>query len=466
MSGLAGQAIGLEDQSPTPIGGAAAVDTESKGSMENFIGFGLGATSYDPNPVDFDAADDTVTSAADGSTRVAPEYTDNELSWGGAVPPTPFDGIFFDTARGDSFLTLSYPSIPELVVSATQVHFNSATALDAQVVLKDSLGNQMLSCFDHFKLEADYEMFKFPVVTSEGFVTGFAAAQGTIDYGTKVQAFPGYVDYFQLYSILQNTNYETDSTFNNDKIATSFDIKAVLEVTGNVLKANLTKGGVTATLPDVSMPYPASSFSMPNGLQNMGVLFKQADCILNSLKINVSFPNALYVFVGDSLTQGRFASTYAESFVQHVRDQYPDDVICCGAHGAVIADWLTKTQAVREMRPKYVFLLMGSNDINLNTPVATVVSQHQQLMTELTSSGALGICISIYPQGGIEVPAVNSQLQAIYPRYVDVYSLLKDGSTSNLNPLYANGDGLHLNSAGNAVVANAVLSAITTNGWN
>jgi len=367
MSGLAGQAIGLEDQSPTPIGGAAAVDTESKGSMENFIGFGLGATSYDPNPVDFDAADDTVTSAADGSTRVAPEYTDNELSWGGAVPPTPFDGIFFDTARGDSFLTLSYPSIPELVVSATQVHFNSATALDAQVVLKDSLGNQMLSCFDHFKLEADYEMFKFPVVTSEGFVTGFAAAQGTIDYGTKVQAFPGYVDYFQLYSILQNTNYETDSTFNNDQIATSFDIKAVLEVTGNVLKANLTKGGVTATLPDVSMPYPASSFSMPNGLQNMGVLFKQADCILNSLKINVSFPNALYAFVGDSLTQGRFASTYAESFVQLVRDQYPDDVICCGAPGAVIADWLTKTQAVREMKPKYVFLLMGSNDINLNT---------------------------------------------------------------------------------------------------
>ena len=86
MSGLAGQAIGLDEQSPTPIGGPAAIDAESKGSMENFIGFGAGATSYDPAPVDFDAADDTVTSAADGTTRVAPEYTDNQLTWGGAGP--------------------------------------------------------------------------------------------------------------------------------------------------------------------------------------------------------------------------------------------------------------------------------------------------------------------------------------------------------------------------------------------
>ena len=81
MSGLAGQSIGLDEQSPTPIGGPAALDAESKGSMENFIGFGAGATSYDPAPVDFDATDDTVTSAADGTTRVAPEYTDNQLTW-------------------------------------------------------------------------------------------------------------------------------------------------------------------------------------------------------------------------------------------------------------------------------------------------------------------------------------------------------------------------------------------------
>jgi lysophospholipase L1-like esterase len=89
MSGLAGQSIGLEDQSPTPIGGAAAIDAESKGSMENFIGFGIGATNYDPAPVDFDSADDTITAASDGSTRISPEYTGNQLTWGGYVPPVP-----------------------------------------------------------------------------------------------------------------------------------------------------------------------------------------------------------------------------------------------------------------------------------------------------------------------------------------------------------------------------------------
>jgi hypothetical protein len=115
MSGLAGQAIGLDVQSPTPIGGDAAIDSNSKGSMENFIGFGLGATSYDPAPVDFSVVDDTVTSADDGLTRVSPEYIGNQLVWpggsGGGVlipapagfPPVPFGAEFYKV--GSSYTT-------------------------------------------------------------------------------------------------------------------------------------------------------------------------------------------------------------------------------------------------------------------------------------------------------------------------------------------------------------------------
>ena len=110
MSGLAGQAIGLTNQSPTPIGGDVAIDPESKGSMENFIGFGLGATSYDPDPVDFDATDDTITAASDGVSRVAPEYSGNELSWPGVPPFNPLDlfangeaGFLYDMKVAQTF---------------------------------------------------------------------------------------------------------------------------------------------------------------------------------------------------------------------------------------------------------------------------------------------------------------------------------------------------------------------------
>lgn len=142
MSGLAGQSIGLDEQSPTPIGGPAALDAESKGSMENFIGFGSGATSYDPAPVDFDAADDTVTSAADGTTRYAPEYTDNQLTWGGGgagvlvpapdgFPAVPFGANFFK--QGSNFTTDFIPtsSINEGDPGVKTVYVDIATGVDS-----------------------------------------------------------------------------------------------------------------------------------------------------------------------------------------------------------------------------------------------------------------------------------------------------------------------------------------------
>ena len=93
MSGLAGQAIGLETQSVTPIGGAAAVDAESRGCMENFVGFIPTVTVEDPSPRDFIATDDAVTAASDGTTRYAPVYVTNELHWTDGVDTAPINVI-------------------------------------------------------------------------------------------------------------------------------------------------------------------------------------------------------------------------------------------------------------------------------------------------------------------------------------------------------------------------------------
>lgn len=93
MSGLAGQAIGLETQSPTPIGGPAALDAESKGCMENFIGYIPAVGVQDPLPHDFVATDDTVTAATDGTTRYAPLYTANELNWTDGTTHSPINVV-------------------------------------------------------------------------------------------------------------------------------------------------------------------------------------------------------------------------------------------------------------------------------------------------------------------------------------------------------------------------------------
>jgi len=87
MSGLAGESIGLGTANPNPIGGAAKVTTDGaavgRGSLQNFIGFGFNATSQEPLPNDFSAADDTVTVGRTANPSQEPVYT--------AVPGVPLD---------------------------------------------------------------------------------------------------------------------------------------------------------------------------------------------------------------------------------------------------------------------------------------------------------------------------------------------------------------------------------------
>lgn len=85
MSGLAGQAIGLATVT-APIGEGAAVTADSRGCMENFIGFNLNSSNADPLPEDFNAPDDQVHSANDGTTVKIPVYYGTELMWEDTAP--------------------------------------------------------------------------------------------------------------------------------------------------------------------------------------------------------------------------------------------------------------------------------------------------------------------------------------------------------------------------------------------
>jgi hypothetical protein len=96
MSGVAGAVIGLASGAQSNIAAAQALvdgTTSARGCTTNFIGFGLGETSEEPLPVDFNATDDTVTLAITGGSAYAPTYTavvghvDREtLSWEDTTP--------------------------------------------------------------------------------------------------------------------------------------------------------------------------------------------------------------------------------------------------------------------------------------------------------------------------------------------------------------------------------------------
>ena len=95
--GLSGEAIGLGTANPNPIGGATKVTVDGaavgRGSLENFIGFGFDATSQEPLPADFSAANNTVTVGRTANPSQEPTYTaipgntlDETLLWATPAP--------------------------------------------------------------------------------------------------------------------------------------------------------------------------------------------------------------------------------------------------------------------------------------------------------------------------------------------------------------------------------------------
>jgi lysophospholipase L1-like esterase len=462
MSGLAGQALGLDTQSPTPIGGTAAVDVESKGSMENFIGFGLGATSYDPAPVDFDAADDTVTSASDGSTRVAPEYTDNQLTWGGS---TPADGILFDTARGDSFVG-NFVASPTngAVIAADTITMNSDTPVNVLVMLQ-RMGVLFEQCFDTIEVLVDFNLTgPFGGASIPGITLGFLddvfgwyaiISQGHGGLGGNAVLPSSFIasgiasngtDY-----ALINTGIPCTDTINFS--ASMFDVRSV-------------DNGVNTLTDSFQLVFTAGSRELPRSFSGIGMLFEGGHVVITGIKITAAYPNAKYVLIGDSITQGRFASTYPEGWGAVFRSTYPDDTIICGAPGVYINEWSTANiSVVADMKPKYAIVMLGTNNTDTQSDPAVMMAEYDVVMANIESHGILPIAIGIPPCGRAVVPQFNALMQAAYPRYINCYTPLL-GTGNSMAPAYDSGDGIHPNSAGHLVIADTIKAAITANGWN
>lgn len=96
MAGISGPAIGTNTQMRTCIATAQAkIDgaTTCRGSTENFIGFGFDATSQEPLPADFSAANNTVEVTRAIAAEQEPTYTaipgntlDETLTWVDTTP--------------------------------------------------------------------------------------------------------------------------------------------------------------------------------------------------------------------------------------------------------------------------------------------------------------------------------------------------------------------------------------------
>lgn len=361
-------------------------------------------------------------------------------------------GVFFDTAAGDKFTDLIIPSDPSLTVTDSSIAFSSSAAVILDALVRGLDGNALKSCFDHLEVNARFTVNSFPAAAAEG-----AAAVMLNEilgvYGGRVAASgsgPGYI-----LPALLGTNNQWRVNGTNHAFTGPCSVRMRYRREGDQAKAIFSYDGGPETTLSYTMVFTPGSFELPRMFSGLGVRFRRGDMILEELKVFADFPNAPRCFLGNSLTQGRTATAYADGFAARIRANRSDPTLIAGAPSAKTGDWTTRLESVIRMRPKRCIVELGPNDILNGVSLGTFQTNYTTIMNTLIANDIVPIALSIPPLGNANVPAWNAWLASQGWRYVDIYTPLL-GTGYSLNPAHDSGDGIHWNGSGHEVVGDVV----------
>ncbi|HEX5183572.1 MAG TPA: SGNH/GDSL hydrolase family protein [Allosphingosinicella sp.] len=375
-------------------------------------------------------------------------------------------GVFFDTTAGDTFTgsKFSAPSDPTVTVGANSVAFNSSTALSLNCQVKRGDASILDFCFDNFKVEAWFTINgNFPSNGAVGADIGTISDSLSTIYAGQMQAHPG--NLAQLFEILLNNNSSVATAASGVSITAGMAIKHQYVKAGNEITHTVTYPSPTGarSLTWTQVYSAIGNTQTPTLFTKPSVRLVSGNFTMTGMRVSALYPNARFALVGDSITQGKKASVDTTSFGQMVRAHYPGQVLVAGAPSSQTSDWLPNIQDIVTMKPKNIFLLLGTNDDSNNVAMATREANYTSLYNTLTAAGIVVIALTVPPKGSSNVPIFNTWLKSQGWRYVDIYpSLLGTGTA--MNATYDSGDGIHPNDAGHSVIYNLIAAYIVAQG--
>lgn len=373
-------------------------------------------------------------------------------------------GVFFDTALGDTFngAKFSAPADATLTINPTTLVFSSATQKDLQCFIKDSSGSVMQHCFDSFNVDATYTVTSFPSAGIEGVLTGMNRdnAGANIRYGTMLSASGSGAAFALAHTYNSDAQLASGSNY---AFGAPFSVRVQYQVRGTAVTSTTSYPSTADEVLTLTQVFTATSYEVPRLLSKLGLQFRQGVITCTALKVSASYPNATYALVGDSLTQGKFASVHANGWGAKLRVDYPDDVIIAGASGATTANWLNATQTIIDMGPRYALVCLGVNDILLARAIGDIQTDYREIMDRFTAAGITPVAISVPPINSALAPTMNAWIASQGWLYIDIYSTLV-GTGNALNATFDSGDTVHWNNAGHNAVYGAVTSAISSLG--
>jgi lysophospholipase L1-like esterase len=385
---------------------------------------------------------------------------------GGVVVPPVEDLVLFDSSAGGNFSTaFDYPVDATLTVSSGSIAFaNTGAAKQLRVALKGQSGSVLNHALDRYRVDATLTVNAYPAADDIGAQIGMAVPAVSWFFGHEQKAHPASATLAYARSIL-TTYAPRVSDGSGYAIGAGLSVVVRAEYSQGTLLSRVNYAGSGERNLDKAMTLTATTDELPRMFSDGGgVTFRRGTITLTAMKIYAPMSkNVPYFLLGDSITQGRFASTYANGWGMVLRASNADKVVICGAPSATAGDWQTRMDIVLQATPRRVFVMLGVNDAGGGASLATYQTRMNSILSQLDAASIPVVLVSTTPTGNALLPTYNSWLAGLGRPYIDVFTPLATGNA--LAATYNSGDGVHPNTAGHALIASTVQAAITANGW-
>lgn len=259
-------------------------------------------------------------------------------------------------------------------------------------------------------------------------------------------------------------------TLNGVRVATSSTVMSYTNST-DVLTFSLTRinnrwlGSVfnTTTGTTVNTPEFGQDFTVANSVAlKMGKPFlyiKGGTFTCTTFDYFIKQKKGSALFTGDSITEGTYAGTENQAYVDQLRTLSLDPIELMAAGGTTSADWAnTLYTEILNFAPSVIYMMIGMNDALASTSNATYTANLATLETNLT--GYKIVYLYVTPHGN------NATAEGFIAQYnttlsgktyhIDTHTPLYNATTGFCASSYIATDFIHPNGAGNTIIANTI----------
>lgn len=360
--------------------------------------------------------------------------------------------VLFDSDSESFTDGFTYAADGTLTVNSSSIVYNGSTGKNIRFK-KD--GNVLFHQYEYWTMRMEVT-FGAMSAGSTGMEIGLSQGTLGIEAGFEIKGHATDANRFILQPVAENADAGSATTGNFFTPGENM----VIEISRALNVITISIDGVTASLTLGAAPY--SSYLLPSTTTSFLFRFNNGEFTVTDFSITLPNSGMSILCVGNSITQGKTASTYGGAWAQQLKTDYPDAQMFAGRSSRT-SEIIDMLPAIILLQPVRVILLIGINDIVTGVADATLKANYGTIVSTLQSAGITPVLVSVFPTNnttqGATIAAFNTWIDTTYAslQFIDVFSVLKNPGDNAAQSGYL-ADPVHPNQTGHDAIYNKIKS--------